>query len=138
MQGNTLEKTDQIPAVIQALQGTLGDALLAVYLHGSAVSGELRPQSDIDLLAVAGRGMTESQRNDLLTALLQISSHYPATPGGPQYIELMANGCGLASRHASCQCLQAILNTHWFLHRPVRRLALYSAHVPLSFCPRFP
>ncbi|MCG8511829.1 MAG: DUF4111 domain-containing protein [Rhodospirillales bacterium] len=89
IQGNTPEQTDRIPAATAALRNVLGDALLAVYLHGSAVSGGLRPQSDIDLLAVVDRGLTDDQRTDLLTALLRISGRHPAVPGGPRCIEVM-------------------------------------------------
>lgn len=54
-----------------------------------AVSGKLRPQSDIDLLAVIDRGITNDQRNDLLTALIRISGRHPAAPGGPRCIEII-------------------------------------------------
>lgn len=83
------ERTEQIGAATSALKETLGDALLAVYLHGSAVSGELRPQSDIDLLAVVDRSMRDDQRDDLLTALLRISARHPAAPGGPRCLEVI-------------------------------------------------
>lgn len=76
-------------ATTAALRGILGDAFLVVYLHGSAVSGKLRPQSDIDLLAVIDRGITNDQRNDLLTALMRISGRHPAAPGGPRCIEVI-------------------------------------------------
>ncbi len=89
MQQSTPEQTDQMLAATAALREVLGDALLAVYLHGSAVSGGLRPQSDIDLLAVVDSGLTEEQRTDLLTALLQVSGRHPAAPGGPRCIEVM-------------------------------------------------
>ncbi|WEX89394.1 DUF4111 domain-containing protein [Sinorhizobium garamanticum] len=85
---STPEQT-QTQAATEILRDVLGDTLLAVYLHGSAASGKLRPQSDIDLLAVVDRGMTDDQRNDLLTALLRISGHHPAAPGGPRCIEVI-------------------------------------------------
>ena len=89
MQAGTLEQTNQIRAATAALQSVLGDALLAVYLHGSAVSGGLQPQSDIDLLAIVDRVMGDDQRNDLMKALLRISARHPAVPGGPRCIEVM-------------------------------------------------
>ncbi len=76
-------------AAMEALSGLLGEALLAVYLHGSAVSSGLRPQSDIDLLAVIDRPMTDGQRRDLLSALLQISGRHPAKPGGVRCLEVI-------------------------------------------------
>lgn len=89
MRKSTPEQTDQMRAAKAALKGVLGRALIAVYLHGSAVSGKLRPQSDIDLLAVVDRNMTDDQRDDLLTALLRISARHPAARGGPRCIEVM-------------------------------------------------
>ena len=89
MQASPLEQTNQIRAATAALRRVLGDALLAVYLHGSAVSGTLQPQSDIDLLAVVDRAMRDDQRQDLLKALLRISARHPAVPGGPRCLEIM-------------------------------------------------
>ena len=89
MPASTLAQTNQMRAAMAALQGVLGDALLAVYLHGSAVSGGLQPQSDIDLLAIVDRAMADDQRNDLMKALLRISARHPAVPGGPRCIDVM-------------------------------------------------
>lgn len=89
MQASPLEHTNQIRAATAALRRVLGDALLAVYLHGSAVSGTLQPQSDIDLMAVVDRAMCDDQRQDLLKALLRISARHPAVPGGPRCLEIM-------------------------------------------------
>ncbi|KAA9001914.1 DUF4111 domain-containing protein [Affinibrenneria salicis] len=90
MQKGTPQKTDQMQAAVTALSESIGSGLLAVYLHGSAVSGGLRPQSDIDLLAIIERDMTDAQRRDLTTALLHISGRHPARPGGPRCIEVIA------------------------------------------------
>lgn len=79
----------QIQATQEALRSVLGDALVALYLHGSAVSGKLRPQSDIDLLAVIERDVTNDQRDKLLTELMRISGRHPAAPGGPRCIEVI-------------------------------------------------
>jgi predicted nucleotidyltransferase len=84
-----MEQTDQIQATHVALRRVLGDALIAVYLHGSAVSGKLQPQSDIDLLVVVDRDVTSDQRDELLTELMQISGRHPAAPGGPRCIEVI-------------------------------------------------
>lgn len=89
MQANTAEQPSQIRAATAALQSVLGDALLAVYLHGSAVSGGLQPQSDIDLLAIVDRALSDDQRNDLTKTLLRISARHPAVPGGPRCLEVM-------------------------------------------------
>lgn len=83
------EATGQMQEAVHGLRSVLGEALLAVYLHGSAVAGGLRPHSDIDLLAVVDRPLTPAQRRDLLSALLRISGRYPAPPGGPRCLEVM-------------------------------------------------
>lgn len=80
---------EQISTVVAALCNIFGNSLIAVYLHGSGVSGELRPQSDIDLLAVVDRGMTEDDRAELLALLLPLSGRHPAVPNGPRCLELM-------------------------------------------------
>ncbi|SEN35485.1 Nucleotidyltransferase domain-containing protein [Paracoccus alcaliphilus] len=82
-------QTDQMRAAVDALCEVLGDGLRALYLHGSAVSGQLRPQSDIDLLAIIDQSLRDDQRRDLLAALLRISGRYPPAPGGSRCLELM-------------------------------------------------
>ncbi|MBB3809068.1 hypothetical protein [Pseudochelatococcus contaminans] len=71
------------------LNAVLGESLQALYVHASAVSGSLRPQSDIDLLAVLGRAMTDDQRDHLLADLMRISARHPARPGGPRCLEVL-------------------------------------------------
>lgn len=83
------EQTDQIRAAAESLGRILGEDLLALYLHGSAVSGGLRPQSDIDLLAVVARSLTDNQRDGLLASLLRLSGTHPGKPGRPRCIEVM-------------------------------------------------
>ena len=80
----------QIQSALLILRRRLGDALLGVYLHGSAASGGLQPQSDIDLLAVVQSELTESQRNGLLLDLLHLSGRHPAVPGRARCLEVMA------------------------------------------------
>lgn len=79
----------QAEAVVAILRDLFREDLLAVYLHGSAVSGGLRPHSDIDLIAVVKRAMTDLERKSLLAALLRISGRHPALPAGPRCLELM-------------------------------------------------
>lgn len=83
------QQSDEALAATEAISRILQDALLAVYLHGSAVSGGLRPQSDLDLLAVIDRPMTDEQRRALLSAMLRISGRHPRPAGAPRCIELM-------------------------------------------------
>lgn len=90
MPGLAPPEAAQAEAAVAALQATLGDTLRAVYLHGSAAAGALRPQSDLDLLAVLGRPMTDAERHSLLVALLRLSARHPIPPGGPRCLELLA------------------------------------------------
>lgn len=84
----------QLQAVLALVQQILSLDLQALYLHGSAVAGGLRPQSDLDILAVVDPPLSDEQRQDLIAALLSISAPHPATPGGPRCIELVV--CRLA------------------------------------------
>lgn len=85
----TSEQTEQIQAVKSAIHRVFGSELIAIYLHGSAVSGKLRPQSDIDLLAIIDRPMTNNQRTKLLAKLLQISGRHPTTSENQRCIEVI-------------------------------------------------
>ncbi|MBW4788655.1 DUF4111 domain-containing protein [Alcaligenes faecalis subsp. faecalis] len=84
----------QLQAALVLVQEILNLDLQALYLHGSAVAGGLRPQSDLDILAVVDAPLSDEQRQDLIAALLSISAPHPATPGGPRCIELVV--CRLA------------------------------------------
>jgi len=79
---------DEAAQVLEILRGCLMDRLLAVYLHGSAVAGGLRPHSDVDILAVVDRGLTIEQRRTLAGRLMSISA-YPAREGGPRPVEVI-------------------------------------------------
>lgn len=61
----------------------------AVYLHGSAVNGGLRPNSDVDLLAVSDQPLTLETSAHLVDRLMQISGRHPASPGTPRCLEVM-------------------------------------------------
>ena len=84
-----LQQTEQIQSALLILHRRLGDALLGVYLHGSAVSGGLKPQSDIDLLAVVQSKLTDGQRSGLLLDLLRLSGRHPAVLEGNRCLEVM-------------------------------------------------
>lgn len=84
----------QLQAALVLVQEILSLDLQALYLHGSAVAGGLRPHSDLDILAVVDAPLSDEQRQDLIAALLSISAPHPATPGGPRCIELVV--CRLA------------------------------------------
>lgn len=71
------------------LQRHLAELLVAVYLHGSAVAGGLRPHSDVDVLAIINRPLTPEVRRRLTTALMTVSGRYPSDPQGRRPLEVM-------------------------------------------------
>lgn len=74
---------------VPVLRHCFGSSLLAVYLHGSAVSGGLRPSSDVDLMAIIDRPLSPQIRAQLVAGMLQVSGRYPAKPGDPRPLELV-------------------------------------------------
>lgn len=64
---------DQLDAALAAIQVTIGADLVAVSLYGSAVSGALRPDSDLDLLVLTARRIGTDAKRGLVDALLPIS-----------------------------------------------------------------
>ncbi|HYI31023.1 MAG TPA: aminoglycoside adenylyltransferase family protein [Bradyrhizobium sp.] len=73
---------------LRILQECFRDALVAVYLHGSAVAGGLRPDSDIDILAVVNQPTTQTIRKALVAELMKISG-YPAALDTPRPLEVI-------------------------------------------------
>ena len=63
----------QTTRIVSVVREVLGDNLIAVYLHGSAVLGGLRPTSDLDVLAVARRPTTLDEKRALIARLLPMS-----------------------------------------------------------------
>ena len=55
---------------LQRIEQTLGNAVVAVYLYGSAVSGGLRKDSDVDLLVILDQPMSKDDRGLLGERLL--------------------------------------------------------------------
>lgn len=73
---------------LRLLKTVPGISLAGVYLHGSAVMAGLRRDSDIDLLAVLGQGLSQTERKTLSEGLLAISG--PPGDGRARPIELIA------------------------------------------------
>ncbi|MFE7617159.1 aminoglycoside adenylyltransferase family protein [Streptomyces sp. NPDC057496] len=69
---------DQLERTVGLVRDTLGPDLVGTYLHGSAVLGGLVPASDLDVLAVARRSLSDRRRRSLLAGLLEISGLTPA------------------------------------------------------------
>ena len=86
---DTMAIPDEALQVLPILRRCLGDSLVAVYLYGSAVRGDLRPQSDVDLLVVTDRALTPGARDHLVAELLLVSGRHPAKPDGPHPLELI-------------------------------------------------
>jgi predicted nucleotidyltransferase len=64
---------EQVDRVVALAREVLGPDLAAVYLHGSATRGGLRHRSDLDLLALSRRRLTERRRRLLVDGLLALS-----------------------------------------------------------------
>jgi hypothetical protein len=131
MNGDTPTIPGEASQALLIVQRCLGDSLLAVYLHGSAVAGGLRPGSDVDLLVVTNQPTTPKVRECLVAELRKISGRHPAGPSGPRPLELIvfqhadlmasvypvrsesftASGCGRHSRLVWCRRRRRILNS---------------------------
>ena len=84
LERTTNSAPDQIDAVLQLVRAVFGESLMGVYEHGSAVLGELRPTSDVDVLAVCRRSSTVAERRTLVEGLLDISGRRARrVPGRP-------------------------------------------------------
>ena len=77
----------QLDAAVAAVRETLGDAVIGVLLHGSAVTGGLKPRSDLDILVVVSRATTLDERRALVAQLLGISDREDQ-PGFERPLEL--------------------------------------------------
>jgi predicted nucleotidyltransferase len=74
---------EQLDRVVELVGDVLGPDLVGAYLFGSAVLGGLKPESDLDVLAVTRRRTTRDQRRRLVERLLASSGQ-----GGRRRIEL--------------------------------------------------
>ena len=70
---------DYAAAVLDRLQAALGDSLVGVYLHGSAVLGDFDPaRSDVDVLAVCSGSLTDGQADAIAARLSAAALPCPA------------------------------------------------------------
>jgi len=74
---------------LSIVQKELADSLVAVYLHGSAVSGELRPRSDVDVLAIIDEPITSEVRRRLTSKFMSVSGRYPFDTDGRRPLEVI-------------------------------------------------
>ena len=64
----------QLDDVLDLVVDVLGrDVVLGAYPHGSAVLGQLRPRSDLDVLVLVKRPTTEAERRSITDGLLGVS-----------------------------------------------------------------
>ncbi|WP_095448858.1 aminoglycoside adenylyltransferase family protein [Ochrobactrum quorumnocens] len=89
VKNDKLEIPVEASSALSIVKNCFGTALLGVYLHGSAVSGGLRPNSDVDLLAIVSRPTTHADRKRLVTELLSVSGRYPHDDAGRRPLELI-------------------------------------------------
>ncbi|MGW5387046.1 aminoglycoside adenylyltransferase family protein [Nocardia sp. NPDC003963] len=73
--------------IIRAVTDLLGGDLLGLYLYGSAVTSGLRPDSDLDFLAVTISRITPEIRDRLAGSLLRYSGRWPRS-GPARPVEL--------------------------------------------------
>ena len=73
--------------IARAVADVLGDDLAGLYLYGSAVTGGLRHDSDIDLFAVVRSSLGSEVRKALADVLLRISGRWPRS-GPARPVEL--------------------------------------------------
>ncbi len=73
---------------LEVLKALLGSELAGVWLHGSAVRGGLRRDSDVDILAAVSRGLTRGCVDELTGRLLNVSAK-PGSTDGRRPLELI-------------------------------------------------
>ena len=66
----------QIDEALAGLTSTIGDSLVGIYLHGSAVLGCFGPGSDIDLLLVLSAPTSLHTKRRVAELLLAVSAPY--------------------------------------------------------------
>ena len=71
----------QINAVVAAITTELSDNVEAISLYGSAVSGGLKPESDLDFFVVLRRPTTAAERTALFQTLTPLSAERERPPG---------------------------------------------------------
>jgi streptomycin 3"-adenylyltransferase len=87
MDGLTEAEDRQLRIVLDLLHAVLGEGVVGILMHGSAVDGGLRPDSDLDLLVMVDRPLAGGQRRALLDGLLR-TSRSAADPSLPRHLEV--------------------------------------------------
>ncbi|WP_205215846.1 aminoglycoside adenylyltransferase family protein [Azospirillum brasilense] len=98
---------EQTVAAAAFVRDVLGGSALAAYLYGSAVAGALRPNSDLDILVVTDRSLSDDERVAIIGQLLPISGSTAAGgPGRPVELTILARPALTPWRHPGCLELQ--------------------------------
>ncbi|MBS3942076.1 MAG: DUF4111 domain-containing protein [Actinobacteria bacterium] len=116
----------QILRVAEVANSVLDDAVIGVYLHGSAVLGGLRPTSDLDFLVVVDRQLDASTRTELTRRLLDVSGKRALHPGRPVELTVVATDQLVPwshPPHAEFQYGEWLRDDYETGHVPVRTLA---------------
>ncbi|MFI5715931.1 aminoglycoside adenylyltransferase family protein [Nocardia sp. NPDC051750] len=71
----------------RVITDVLADGLIGLYLYGSATTGGLRHDSDLDFLAVVGSSLDHALRKTLAGKLMQVSGRWPRS-GPARPVEL--------------------------------------------------
>jgi predicted nucleotidyltransferase len=80
----------QIELLVEGVRGVLRGHLVGAYLHGSAVLGGLRPDSDIDVVVVSSRRTTGDEKRHMIDLLLSISGRRASLrPGRPIELDIV-------------------------------------------------
>lgn len=89
-----MTKSNIVPAqamrFLDICHDLLGEAVLAVYLHGSIVKSVLGPQSDLDLLLVTTEKLSDADRASFLAQLVKLSARHPSGPNDPRCLDVLA------------------------------------------------
>ncbi|MFD2796341.1 aminoglycoside adenylyltransferase family protein [Promicromonospora vindobonensis] len=64
---------NQVQEIARLVDDALGAEAIGTYLHGSSLTGGLKPASDVDVLVCSRRTLTVQERHALVRALLAIS-----------------------------------------------------------------
>lgn len=83
LRGSTFRPVTQTDAIVAIVREVLGADVIGAYLHGSAVLGGLRHDSDTDVLVVSRRRTTEEERRMLVERLMLISGSRARPPARP-------------------------------------------------------
>ena len=87
MDTNFTGKPKEAIVALTTIRELLEEILIGVYLYGSAVTGGLRPKSDVDVLVLTNSGLFKAQRAELSTRLMQISGR-PGESSGIRPLEV--------------------------------------------------